>query len=113
MFRYIQLVKAQLLLFFFIVKGKFPWISLDGKTSKISTRKFYVRKGDRNLGWPLLAPVRKQYVKRNDRENGRVLKGAMKKLGKKFQQTGRILKCLETKASALRSDSPLLSSTFQ
>lgn len=37
------------------------------ETSKISIRKFYIRKGDRNLGWPLLAPVRKQYVKRNGR----------------------------------------------
>ena len=37
------------------------------ETSKISIRKFYIRKGDRNFGWPLLAPVRKQYVKRNDR----------------------------------------------
>lgn len=65
------------------------------------------------MGWPLLAPVRKQYVKRNVGTNGRVLKGAMKRLGKKFQQTGRILKCLETKASALHSDSPPLSSIFQ
>ena len=54
--------------FFFIVKGKFAWISLDRKTRKISIRKFYVRKGDRNLGWPLFAPVRKQYVKRNARD---------------------------------------------
>ena len=57
-----------IIIIIFIVKGKFPWISLDGKTSKISIRKFYVRKGDWNLGWPLLAPVRKQYVKRNVRD---------------------------------------------
>lgn len=70
---------------FFIVKCKVPWIRLDGRKSKIDIRKFPAKKRDRNLGWPLPAPVWKQRAKRSG--SGKMAgccKGLWKDLGRSF-----------------------------
>lgn len=48
---------------FFIVKAKGHWDSPDRKERRINIRNFlHKRRNDRDLGWPLFAPVWKQRV---------------------------------------------------